>query len=57
MSNEIRIESIEQFVEQISKLELSKNHTRFFRGHSDKKYLLEPSIYRKKQGYWQTRID
>ncbi|WP_394261256.1 FRG domain-containing protein [Moraxella boevrei] len=47
MSNAIRIESIEQFVEQISKLELSKNHTRFFRGHSDKKYLLEPSIYRK----------
>lgn len=47
MSEKIMIKSIEQFVEQISKLELSKNHTRFFRGHSDKKYLLEPSIYRK----------
>ena len=46
MSNEIRIKSISDFVKQISELELSKNCTRFFRGHSDKDYLLEPSIYR-----------
>lgn len=46
MSNAIRIESIEQFVEQISKLELSKNHTRFFRGHSNNEYEMIPSIYR-----------
>ncbi len=44
--SEIRIKSLQQFVEQITNLELAKNHTRFFRGHPDKKYLLEPSIYR-----------
>lgn len=47
MSNEIRIESVSDFVDALSKLgECDKNKTRFFRGHSDCYYQLIPSIYR-----------
>ena len=44
--SEIKITSVQQFVEQVAMLELKENHTRFFRGHSDSEYEMIPSIYR-----------
>ncbi len=47
MSNEIIIESVADFVNALSELgECGKDKSRFFRGHSNKAYVLEPSIYR-----------
>ena len=48
MSNAIRIESVADFVSALSELgECDRDKSRFFRGHSNKEYLLESSIYRK----------
>lgn len=44
--SEIKITSVQQFVEQVAMLELKENHTRFFRGHPDSEYEMIPSIYR-----------
>ncbi|WP_129582200.1 FRG domain-containing protein, partial [Rodentibacter caecimuris] len=41
------IKSIADLAEKLQKLgEPEKGYTRFFRGHSDESYILEPSIYR-----------
>ncbi|UYZ81028.1 FRG domain-containing protein [Moraxella bovis] len=47
MSNEIRIKSVAEFVDRLSKLEKPKQgYTRFFRGHSNERFNLEPKVYR-----------
>lgn len=49
MSNEIRIESVADFVNALSELgECDRDKSRFFRGHSNCCYQLIPSIYRQK---------
>lgn len=43
----IHIESLVEFIDQILNIE-NKNHQNiFYRGHSNKNYLLEPSLFRK----------
>ena len=43
----MKIENINQFLDEIKKLESKNGNSLFYRGHSDKTYDLEPSIYRK----------
>ena len=43
----MKIENINQFLDEIKKLESKNGNSIFYRGHSDKTYDLEPSIYRK----------
>ena len=43
----MKIENINQFLDEIKKLESKNGNYLFYRGHSDKTYDLEPSIYRK----------
>ena len=47
MADPTKVESVAEFVAEISKLKLKTGRIRFFRGHADyKKYELKPSIYR-----------
>lgn len=46
MSNEIIIKNIAEFIQNLPTKKDEKKYTRFFRGHSNQSYLLEPSIYR-----------
>lgn len=43
----MKIENINQFLDEIKKLESKNGNSLFYRGHTDKTYDLEPSIYRK----------
>jgi raw score 3.48 len=42
-----KIENINQFLDEIKKLECKNGDSLFYRGHSNKEFKLEPSIYRK----------
>lgn len=42
----LKIKSVSNFLEELGKLNNENESIRFFRGHSDCKYLLKPSIYR-----------
>ena len=43
----MKIENINQFLDEIKKLESKNSNSLFYRGHSNKEFKLEPSIYRK----------
>lgn len=43
----MKIENINQFLDEIKKLENKNGNSLFYRGHSNKEFKLEPSIYRK----------
>jgi len=43
----MKIENINQFLDEIKKLESKNGNSLFYRGHSNKEFKLEPSIYRK----------
>lgn len=43
----MKIENINQFLDRIKKLESKNGNSLFYRGHSNKEFKLEPSIYRK----------
>jgi hypothetical protein len=47
MSKTITIKNVADFAKAIADIPLTKNYQRFFRGHSDKNYQLEPRLYRK----------
>ena len=43
----MKIENINQFLDEIKKIESKNGNSLFYRGHSNKEFKLEPSIYRK----------
>lgn len=43
----MKIKNIKQFLDKINKLESKNGNSLFYRGHSNKEFELEPSIYRK----------
>ncbi|HDR0641549.1 FRG domain-containing protein [Pasteurella multocida] len=44
--NDELIKSIEEFLIKLNSKKIKEGHTRLYRGHSDEKFLLTPSIYR-----------
>jgi hypothetical protein len=44
---DVRVTSVAQFVEELTKVKLQEGYIRFFRGHADsKRYKIRPAIYR-----------
>lgn len=57
MSNNKTITSVEQFISELKKIGSPKDgYTRFFRGHAEVGWDLEPSIYRKEKSGGRERI-